>query len=184
MDIYYTKHFNRNVGERDMSRLLLMKVLIDYCGLSEETEINEEKRGRRYIDGKYGIRFSITHTENLWFCSISGYEHGIDAEKITRHITDPGRIAERFLTEKEQLFVREGKDDTEIRERLVCLWTRKEAYLKYTGEGLYGISRSPSVIDPPEGTDLRTFLEDGLYLSVCADAGSLAERPRFLRLDK
>ena len=184
MEIYYTRRFNRNVGGRDMSRFLLMRVLGEYGGLSDKTEINEEKRGRRYIDGKYGIRFSITHTENYWLCSMSDYEHGIDAEKITRQVTDPCRIAGRFLTEKEQSYIREGRDAAEMRERMVCLWTRKEAYLKFTGEGLYGLGRSPSVIDPPEGTELWTFREDGLYVSVCAGSGSLKRRPDFLCLDR
>ncbi len=167
-----------------MSRSLLMKVLTDYYGLSRETEIHTEERGRRYIDQRYGISFSITHTENFWFCSVSGRESGIDVELLSRYVSDPERLAGRFLTEQEKEYVLSGADRNQIRERLIFLWTRKEAYLKCTGEGLYGLNRAPSVVGTPEGMDLFTCFQEGFCFSVCTPCDTISEMPQCICLDQ
>lgn len=167
-----------------MSRILLKKVLTDFYGLSESVEIHKEKRGRRYLDRRYGVFFSITHTENYWFCSVSDGNNGIDAELLSRNISDPEGMAARFLKEPEKEYVFAGTSSKEIRERLLYLWTRKEAYLKCTGEGLYGLTRSPSVVESPEGMDLRTCFQDGLCLSICTERNILSDPPRQICLDR
>ena len=183
MNVYYTRRYNKKVGNRDMSRSLLEKVLVDYCGMSRKTEINTEKRGRKYIDRKYGLHFSITHTDHFWFCSVSGRRNGIDAENLSRQIANQERLAARFFTDREKDYIHAGSDETDIRIRLIRLWTRKEAYLKYTGEGLYGLSHAPSVVDSPEGTDLCTCIQEGLCLSLCAEKESEFESPRMICMD-
>ena len=166
-----------------MSRALLEKVLIDCCGLQPELEISTEEKGRRFVDERYGIFFSITHTENYWFCSISEKRNGIDAESCTRRVFHPEKMADRFLTEEEQVYLRNAGTDRRKRECFIYLWTRKEAWLKFTGEGLYGLHEAPSVVGPPEGTDLRTLCRGNLYFSVCTKKNSLRKTPRFICLD-
>ena len=166
-----------------MSRSLLRKVLSDYYGLSKETEIHTEEKGRRYIDHRYGISFSITHTGNLWCCSVSGKKSGIDAELLSRHVSNPEGLAARFLTEQEKEYVLSGADKNQIRERLLILWTRKEAYLKCTGEGLYGLNRAPSVIGTPEGMDLFTCFQEGFCFSICTPYDTISGIPPCICLD-
>jgi hypothetical protein len=56
-----------------------------------------------------------------------------------------------------------------IRERFFRIWTAKEAYVKYTGNGLSEGLQSFSSLDPPGGAGIVTFSPaPGLVCSCCA----------------
>lgn len=77
--------------------------------------------------GFSGGRFcSMTHTKRSAFCAISDQPVGIDAEERNRAV-QPG-LARRLYAPAER-----GKQTSE---EMLRYWTLKEAYLKYTGEGL------------------------------------------------
>ena len=183
MEIYYTCFFRQKSGGHEHSRQLLNRVLRHYCGLPEAAEILTERKGRHYVDKSYGLCFSVTHTGNLWCCCVSDHPVGIDAEFWTRQVTNPGKLAGRFLTAEEQKYFFAGNDNEDQRNRLLYLWTRKEAYLKYTGEGLYGLSRAPSVVNAPGSTWISSFNRDGVCVSVCAEKTDCLENPRWVCLD-
>lgn len=170
MKIFYTDQYDKKNGGRKQSREFLKKILCDCCGLSESVEILTDSRGMRSIDEHYGIRFSITHTGNFWFCAVSEKPCGIDAELQIRIVSRPDKLAARFLTEEEQEYVQLGNADGTASQRLLYLWTRKEAYLKYTGEGLYGLHDSPSVVGAPPGTSIRTVYGEHVCISICTGA--------------
>ena len=56
-----------------------------------------------------------------------------------------------------------------VSERLLLIWTRKEAFLKYTGEGLGKLTGSRSVMKEPEGLSIRSYRNGTVLLSVCAE---------------
>lgn len=99
-------------------------------------EIEYSSRGKPSLKGINKF-ISVTTTENVMVCAISDVPIGIDGEHLTRFSgesrTDYVVIAERFFTEEEADFVREG-EDTGM--RFAKIWVRKEAYCKYTGKGL------------------------------------------------
>ena len=182
MRIFYTDQYSgsRKDGERKRrSRFLLEKVLYDCCGIPKKAEVLSEQRGRRYIDPVYGVDFSVTHTGNFWICAVSEKRCGIDAELRTRNFSSPEKLAERFLTEAEQQYLQSEKSGS-VSEGMLYLWTRKEAYLKYTGDGLYGLHCAPSVTDSPEGTRIRTWYGNSLCLSVCVPEGEMREFPEMI----
>ncbi|MCI8619809.1 MAG: 4'-phosphopantetheinyl transferase superfamily protein [Oscillospiraceae bacterium] len=79
--------------------------------------------------GFLGGRFcSMTHTKRSAFCALSDQPVGIDAEEINRKVM-PGLARRLFST-----IERETAPSTS--EEMLRYWTLKEAYLKYTGEGL------------------------------------------------
>ncbi|MDD7409026.1 MAG: 4'-phosphopantetheinyl transferase superfamily protein [Anaerovoracaceae bacterium] len=183
MKICYTRRFSRNVGGIDMSSRLLDRVLSEVCGLPRGTPVEKGTHGKPAVDSSFGVHFSITDTGNIWLCSTASYENGLDAEFYRRSVAEPDLLAERFLTEPECRVVKTAGSKGDRSFQFVYLWTRKEAYLKYTGRGLGALSSAPPILVPPEGTDLKTFVNEGLFISVCAPEGSLNEGVDFTSLD-
>lgn len=184
MKIFFTRKFTRHVGDIDMGSRLLDLVLREKCGLPADVSIHRGSHGKPFVDGSYGVHFSVTDTESMWMCSVADYVHGTDAEYYLRNVRDADKLASRFMTEAESRYVCSASTPEEQSAQFTYLWTRKEAYLKYSGEGLAGISSVPPVFTAPEGTDLRTFVYEGLYVSICAPENSLSDYPDFICIDR
>ncbi len=114
-------------------------VLQAACAFAEETgleignmsrEIYRTEKGKPYFK-ELQVQFSVSHTDDLWVCLISGGTDpvGVDIQKIKE--TRQDRVAERYFTDDEKAYMKEkGKG------AFFEIWTRKEAYAKYTGKGL------------------------------------------------
>lgn len=87
--------------------------------------------GKPFLENNKDYHFNITHTHNMIAVAVSNNPVGVDVEKV-REI-DLG-IAKRFFTECELNYIE--KDRNRIYERFFEIWTKKEAYIKYTGKGL------------------------------------------------
>ena len=93
----------------------------------EELGFRVTEKGKPYFAGAPGIRFSLSHTRGAVLCAVSGTEVGCDIEDPERK-TDVEKLAHMVLSEQEK-----GCTD---RPDFFRIWTRKEAYSKYTGNGL------------------------------------------------
>lgn len=91
-------------------------------------EILRTERGKPYFKD-LPFRFSVSHTGNLWVCLIDTQDVGVDVQKIRKCRSD--KIAERYYTPDERQYIHERGEDGFFQ-----IWTRKEAYVKYTGDGL------------------------------------------------
>lgn len=117
---------------------LLVKSL-EELGLShlcERVVISED--GKPYFDGVSNLYFNLSHSEKMVMCVVSDCEIGCDIQYCDRKVKG---IADRFYTEGEQAYMYEKTDTKEddageINDRFYRIWTRKEAYIKLTGEGL------------------------------------------------
>ncbi len=58
-------------------------------------------------------------------------------------------------------------------ERIILLWTRKEALLKFTGKGLADLSDAGSVLEDNKEFGIMTFVLDGCMCSICIGKESL-----------
>lgn len=113
-------------------------------------------RGKPYFEGD-PIHFSISHTKGHVFVALSDRPIGIDAEETDRQINL--RLAEKILSPAEKARYDAAADK---RAALLKLWVLKEAWVKYTGEGLRGY---PNHTDfSPD--DLRVFEKNGCYVAV------------------
>lgn len=146
MNVYFYKGENkRNI----FSELLVKKALelynIEYdLGRSLE-EIDQEKIGRTQKGKPYfnriPLEFSISHSGNIWVCAMGECRVGTDIqiEKTARTL----EIAKRFFTKEESDFVSENGTAAFFQ-----IWSMKEAFVKYTGEGIsYGFDKFSVVID-------------------------------------
>lgn len=98
--------------------------------------------GFRVVEGKNGkpelepahLHFNLTHSQGLGACAIAPVPVGIDVE-VLHDVPDLERVATTcFSAAEQQELLRTAPD-----ERLAAFlrgWTRKEAYLKATGDGL------------------------------------------------
>ena len=124
-----------NDPSREARHALLLNALREHFN-NPELEIEYSNKGKPVLVGinKY---ISVTTAEKVMICAVSDTPIGIDGEHMARFSgeskTDYIGIAERFFTEEEADYVREG-EDTGM--RFAKIWIRKEAYCKYTGKGL------------------------------------------------
>ncbi len=105
-----------------------------------EINIEYTRKGKPELKG-IDRHISVTTVEDKMICVISEGKIGVDGEHISRFTgetkTDFPAIAERFFTDEEAEYVRDG-EDTGV--RFAKIWIRKEAYSKYTGKGLADFS--------------------------------------------
>ncbi len=119
-------------GQALFAALLLRAVLCDRLKVkNDQLHFSATEKGKPYLTDRTDVHFSISHTDGLVAVAVSDREVGIDAETVKP--ADP-KLCQRFFSTAEQDFV---TPETEgWLERFYLVWTRKEAYLKYTGEGL------------------------------------------------
>lgn len=125
------------------SDMLLREMLREHYSL-DAPEFYTDEKGKPHIKGDK-VHFSISHSGEYVACAVDSSPVGIDIERI-RTVTLP--LIKRVCTEEELQYVLGGTDtqnmDSETCVRFLHLWCAKEAYLKYTGEGLAGGLKSLS----------------------------------------
>ncbi len=91
----------------------------------------------------------VTHTERRTLVAIGEHTFGIDAESRKRTLRKPEQIIKKLFSEEEQAYVRAaGEDSREYQRRVLEIWVKKEAYVKYLGEGLRAIRRADTCSVP------------------------------------
>ena len=81
------------------------------------------------------LQFNVSHSADMALIAV-GSQHrlGIDIERI-RSDVDTGSLAQRFFSLRERAGLQSLPDHLRVQGFFAC-WTRKEAFLKATGEGL------------------------------------------------
>ena|GEM_PF-2626589 len=124
-----------------------------------------------------GVFFSSSDTKGYKVVCFSDSEIGVDCENTeARPGIDSlyGAVAGRCFTGDEQEYVALGASGALL--RFFEVWTAKEAYMKYTGNGFSEGFRSFSVFGLPD-VDIATGRLDGaphIVCSVCTERGSVA----------
>lgn len=140
--------------EASSSEELIRKALKDYndeqkLGLSfeeiEKEEILRTEKGKPYLKN-ISLDFSVSHSGKAWVCALGNCKVGIDIQMAKDAKTI--EVAKRFFTKEEADFIT-GNDSKSFFQ----IWTRKEAFVKYIGEGIsYGFDKF-SVIKNGEFND-------------------------------
>lgn len=134
---YINNILNKGSEKARLSSLIGI-ILLDELLLYAKTtdcELFRDKNRRPYIKCNTPLDFNISHTENFVVCALHTEKMsrvGIDIEKIGGH-KDEERLISRFFSDGEIAFYK-NSDDKSL--AFSSLWTRKEAYLKYTGIGI------------------------------------------------
>ncbi len=168
------------------SRLLLNKILKEKYGLNQQDLVFAKNEfGKPYLLNQPQIFFNISHSKQALAVGFSNQNLGVDIEKISNANL---KIAGRFFTKNEINYINNHIDqapnnilnkpsicaDNLLNQRFFEIWTKKEAYLKYHGQGLsLGLNSFDVLADTP-ACQWQTF-KDGQYLIAACSASSYFE---------
>jgi len=110
------------------------------------------------------LQFNVSHSANMALIAV-GSEHrlGVDIEKI-RGDVDTTALAERFFSLRERAGLQALPEHLRVPGFFAC-WTRKEAFLKATGEGLsfpledFSVTTHPDL--DPELEEIKGITDNG-----------------------
>lgn len=132
---YFVVDRQRFVASRALLRIILGGYLTVEPGDLNFSYSTKEKPSLGPIHVESGVTFNVSHSGGIaLYAFASGRDIGVDVEQVRRDFDVEG-IARRFFSahEQKQLF------DLPSAERVDAFfrcWTRKEAYIKATGDGL------------------------------------------------
>lgn len=121
-----------------LTRSALRQLLASYgIGSADAIQFEYEKHGKPKLasGSNKHLHFNVAHTRELSaFAVTDGEIVGIDVE-YQRNVSDADRIVEsKFAMEEQQTFLQTPEEDR--KQVFFRGWTRKEAFIKATGEGL------------------------------------------------
>lgn len=117
-----------------VSRGWLRRILGHYTGVEpDRLKIKYGQRGKPSIESIF--RFNLSHSKNYTAIAVSDrLPIGLDIEKL-RAIPEMRAIAKKVFSAHDENII-EKCSETDRSSCFLQLWTRKEAYLKATGQGL------------------------------------------------
>ncbi len=139
-----------------LRKILEKKITLNFAedkSIREKIDLKIEttSSGKPYLKDYPTLFFNISHTDGLILLGFANSPIGVDVEKIERN-ADKEAIIKHFFSEKEQQSFFSQPDNLRHL-AFVKGWTRKEAILKATGEGLssmkgYEVSFEPDTDMP------------------------------------
>ena len=132
-------HFERDKKRFIVSRGILRNILSYYLGISPQKIIFEyTSQGKPVIASKPGevpYRFNLCHSGELALYAVSpGRNIGVDTERV-RDDVSVDQVSQKFYSHDE-ISALENTYEKDRSRLFFQYWTRKEALLKATGEGI------------------------------------------------
>ena len=141
---------------------LLNELLSKDYGI-KNAKILKTNKGKPYLEENADIYFNISHTKGAVAIAFCDSETGVDIEH-ERPINP--KIAGRHFCDDEMIVI-EKSNNTNA--ELLKMWTRKEAYIKMSGEGLSSGLNTFNTLDKKIARKIKTFEIEGFYISVCSE---------------
>lgn len=157
--------------------LLLQRVMMRY-GISED-KLRVGPQGKPECEG---LHFNLSHSGRLVACAVGDGPVGCDVEMIREA---PKKVANRFFAEQERAYLQACATKKKYDEEFYRLWTMKESYVKFTGEGMHLpfnafeilMDDRISVVRGGEVCDchIKEYDMSGYAVSVCAKERDFAD---------
>jgi 4'-phosphopantetheinyl transferase len=125
-----------------VARRSLLRAILGYYLKAEPSQISLalEERGKPRLSGPHGaeaLHFNLSHSRSLALCAVGRFAPvGVDVERL-RPMPEMAEIGAMFFSARENALLNAAPPEKKL-EVFFSLWTRKEAYLKATGEGIAG----------------------------------------------
>ena len=134
---------------------LLLRAMLEGIGISPDLRIETEENGRPYLcltAEHPQVDFNLSHAGRYVACALAVADPqdgipprvGVDIEVPHRRLT-PEKLAERFFAPAEIALLKECGFSTA---QFLGIWTKKEAFLKFTGKGLAGNLQKTNTTQP------------------------------------
>ena len=160
--------------ERDRKRYIIgrgiLRTIIGYYSGVEAGKLRFRygRHGKPALADTFGkgmIYFNLSHSKGLALYAFTrDSEIGIDIEHI-REIPEMEHIVERFFSEREKAVFR-ALPESKKKEAFFNCWTRKEAFIKAIGDGLYQpLYKFDVSLSPGEPVDLLSIEGDSTKAS-------------------
>ena len=166
-------HFERDRIHFSRCRSALRSLLASYLAIpAAEIAFDYLSSGKTQLAAGQNpreLQFNVSHSANMALIAF-GSEHrlGVDIEQI-RVDVDTNSLAERFFSLRERAGLQALPDHLRVPGFFAC-WTRKEAFLKATGDGLsfpladFSVTTHPDL--NPELEEIRGNTEAGKQWSL------------------
>lgn len=122
-------YIKKTYGEKLSSKELIMELF----RMEDDSDIVYDEHGKPSL-ARGNLYISASHSGNYHVLAVAKCEVGVDIEPADR--TVPDSVVERVFNDEEKEFIRFNPAQNGV-----FMWTRLEAALKLTGEGLAGIDR-------------------------------------------
>jgi len=133
-----------------------------------EVVLARTAQGKPYAVG-LPVFFSISHSGSLVLCAADASPVGADIQLVG---PVSARLIGRVCTQRELAWVTGGTvlppqvADRSVLERFFTVWTEKEAWCKYTGEGLQGFFGTDTFA-LPENLSMLHFRHEDYAVALC-----------------
>ncbi|MBR5497960.1 MAG: 4'-phosphopantetheinyl transferase superfamily protein [Clostridia bacterium] len=160
-------YFDEDKKRTVAGEMLARKAVAQWCSVAPEDIVFIIGENGKPYAGNLDAEFNISHSDDFVVCVIDSCQVGIDIEKIrpvdlktVRHFCTESEIEYIFgHSPAADEFVM--TTDEGILHRFFELWTRKEAYCKYLGEGL------THLLDDTSDCQIITEDMQGYIISFC-----------------
>lgn len=147
-------------GDGFSSLPFLQRVLQEALGLSILPAIVRTTRGKPYFPSIPGLHFNLSHSGGYLLCALGDCPVGVDIEVLRPRKAGLPRYALSDLEYEEYLAL--GGDWAAFYQ----LWTKKEAFVKYSGEGLHSKARH---IAPTQTLHFTCYGSAEYCATLCAE---------------
>ncbi|MBO4421908.1 MAG: 4'-phosphopantetheinyl transferase superfamily protein [Clostridia bacterium] len=176
-DSYSRRVFDESSKAAPAYYSLFCRVLSDigiaeYGADPETVALYKNEFGKEYIKDRQ-IFYNVAHTKELVCSAVSETEVGVDCETV--YDIDYGPLSKRFFTPAEHEKIMSSTDPLH---EFFRIWTKKESYVKYTGEGF---ARPLNSFEVSDIYDMQaTYRFGNTYLTVTGDISHI----RFMKEGK
>lgn len=124
--------FRFEQGQREcvLAYLLLKQALREEYGIDANPRLTEQPDGKPVLADYPHIHFNLSHCKEAVACVIGDEPVGVDVERVGRY----SESLAHYVLSSEEVSKVEATDSPD--REFIRLWTKKEALLKLTGEGI------------------------------------------------
>ena len=171
MMLYVVEHYRDIYSElkgKELTDRLLVELLSRHCSpgaVPAAIRIERTGEGKPFVVWDEEIpspHISVSHCDGVFACAVDDDNVGLDIQD--ERDVDVERIGNRYFNEDEQ------------KEDFYVIWTRKEAYSKFTGIGLSQVISGVTVLGRQDVNFEEFTILDNIHVSVCRPAPSAGER--------
>jgi len=156
-------------------RSLLRAILAHYLKSGpSQIILTREERGKPRLAAPNVVpplHFNFSHSRGLAVCAVGRLAPlGVDVEQF-RPMPEMAEIAATFCSAPENALLKAAPPEKKL-EVFFSIWTRKEAYLKATGEGIAGTLAQLDCSQAPPGWSLHALSPAPGFVGALACTGS------------